>query len=316
VKEGRDSRPVYFYLSTIACNPGADFRIMSSPFSPEHSESDSSHSAPGNENGHARRTTGIADDLVFDDRVQETADSDIAPDGAQPSGGQPAEDRVEQPDEDDVLVGNTSQLAGYEGDLDVTPVGPDDFSPEDLKQALRTMMLSRRLDEKMLTLLKQGKGFFHIGCAGHEAAQVGLGMHLKGGHDWFCMYYRDLAMTLTLGMTSRQTMLAHMAKADDVSSGGRQMSEHFGNRELNILSTSSSVGAQFMPGVGFALASQRRGDDAVTYISCGEGATSQGAFHEGLNWSARAKAPTLFHVQDNKFAISVPVSEQTAGGSI
>lgn len=207
-------------------------------------------------------------------------------------------------------------LAAYEGDLDVTPVGPADFEPEVLRQALRTMMLSRRLDDKMLTLLKQGKGFFHIGASGHEAAQVGLGMHLRGGHDWFCMYYRDLTLTLQLGMTARDTMLAHMAKADDVNSGGRQMSEHFGNRELNIMTTSSSVGAQYMPGVGFALAAQRRGDDAVTYISSGDGATSQGAFHEALNWSARAGAPALFHIQDNKYAISVPIEEQTAGANI
>ena len=207
-------------------------------------------------------------------------------------------------------------LAAYEGDLDVTPVGPSDFEPGELRQALRTMMLSRRLDQKMLTLLKQGKGFFHIGASGHEAAQVGLGMHLQGGHDWFCMYYRDLTLTLQLGMTARDTMLAHMAKADDVNSGGRQMSEHFGNRDLNIMTTSSSVGAQYMPGVGFALAAQRRGDDAVTYISSGDGATSQGAFHEALNWSARAGAPALFHIQDNKYAISVPIAEQTAGANI
>jgi 2-oxoisovalerate dehydrogenase E1 component len=209
-----------------------------------------------------------------------------------------------------------ASLAAYEGDLDVTPVGPEDFEPDELKAALRTMMLSRRLDAKMLTLLKQGKGFFHIGASGHEAAQVGLGMHLKAGHDWFCMYYRDLAMTLTLGMTARDTMLAHMAKADDVNSGGRQMSEHFGSKEMNILSTSSSVGAQYMPGVGFALATQRRGDDAITYISSGDGATSQGAFHEALNWSARAGAPALFHIQDNKYAISVPIAEQTAGANV
>jgi 2-oxoisovalerate dehydrogenase E1 component len=212
--------------------------------------------------------------------------------------------------------GKHAHLAGYEGELNVVPVGPADFEPEQLKLVLRTMMLSRRLDEKMLTLLKQGKGFFHIGCAGHEAAQAGLGMHFKGGHDWFCMYYRDLTMSLMVGMTARDTMLAHMAKAGDPSSGGRQMSEHFGHRELNIMTTSSSVGAQFMPAVGFALASQRRGEDAVTYVSCGDGATSQGAFHEGLNWSARAQAPVLFHVQDNKFAISVPIREQTAGANI
>lgn len=207
-------------------------------------------------------------------------------------------------------------LEAYEGDLKVTPVGPSDFSKDELTSVLRTMMLSRRLDDKMLTLLKQGKGFFHIGASGHEAAQLGLGVHLKGGHDWFCMYYRDLPMTLQLGMTTRDTMLAHMAKADDPSSGGRQMSEHFGHRDLNIMSTSSSVGAQFLPGVGFALAAQRRGDDSITYISGGDGSTSQGAFHEALNWSSRVKAPALFHIQDNKYAISVPRSEQTTGGSI
>jgi 2-oxoisovalerate dehydrogenase E1 component len=207
-------------------------------------------------------------------------------------------------------------LIAYEGDFEVTPVGPADFEPDELKRVLRTMMTSRRLDDKMLTLLKQGKGFFHIGCSGHEAAQAALGLHLRGGHDWFCMYYRDLTMSLMAGMTVKDTMLAHLAKADDPSSGGRQMSEHFGHRELNIMTTSSSVGAQFMPGVGFALASQRQGTDAVTYISGGDGSTSQGAFHEALNWSARAKAPALFHIQDNKYAISVPVSEQTAGGSI
>ncbi|MDX1419889.1 MAG: thiamine pyrophosphate-dependent enzyme [Rubricoccaceae bacterium] len=208
-------------------------------------------------------------------------------------------------------------LAGYEGDLDVTPVGPEDFEPDVLRAALRTMMVSRKLDEKMLTLLKQGKGYFHIGASGHEAAQVGLGFHLRGGEDWFALYYRDLAMALSVGYTAEDTLLAHFAKADDPNGAGRQMPEHFGHRELNILSTSSSVGAQWMPGVGFALAELRDADsDAVVYISGGEGATSQGAFHEALNWAARAGAPALFHVQDNKYAISVPVAEQTAGGTI
>lgn len=225
---------------------------------------------------------------------------------ARPANGSPAKGKPE--------------LVAYEGDLEVTPVGPADFEPEELRRVLRTMMLSRRLDEKMLTLLRQGRGFFHIGGSGHEAAQLGLGLHLRGGHDWFCFYYRDLAMSLTLGMTARDTMLAHLAKADDPSSGGRQMSEHFGHRELNIMTTSSSVGAQFMPGVGFAFAAQRRGpaEDGlpVTYISGGDGSTSQGAFHEALNWSARAKAPALFHIQDNKYAISVPIHEQTAGANV
>ena len=199
----------------------------------------------------------------------------------------------------------------------MTPVGPEDFEPDVLKAALRTMMTSRRLDEKMMTLLKQGKGYFHIGASGHEAAQVGLGFHLRGGEDWFAMYYRDLAMALSVGYTAEEALLAHFAKAGDPNGAGRQMPEHFGQRELNIMSTSSSVGAQWMPGVGFALAELRDPEsDAVVYISGGEGATSQGAFHEALNWAARAQAPALFHVQDNKYAISVPVWEQTASGSI
>lgn len=207
-------------------------------------------------------------------------------------------------------------LIGYEGDLDVTPVGPEDFEPGVLRTALRTMMTSRRLDEKMLTLLKQGKGFFHIGASGHEAAQIGLGVHLRGGHDWFCFYYRDLAMALSVGFTPENTLQAHFAKAGDPNGAGRQMPEHFGHRDLNIMTTSSSVGAQFVPGVGFGLAVQREGSDKVVYISGGDGSTSQGAFHEALNWAARASAPTLFHIQDNGYAISVPVREQTAGGSI
>ena len=210
----------------------------------------------------------------------------------------------------------TSVLVDYEGDLEVAPLGPEDFEPDVLRAALRTMMTSRRLDEKMLTLLKQGKGYFHIGASGHEAAQVGLGFHLRGGHDWFCFYYRDLAMALSIGFTPENAMQAHFAKAGDPNGAGRQMPEHFGHRDLNVMTTSSSVGAQFMPGVGFALAAQRDGTDQVVYISGGDGSTSQGAFHEALNWAAIAKAPALFHIQDNGYAISVPVKDQTAGGSV
>ena len=177
------------------------------------------------------------------------------------------------------------------------------------------MLLARRLDEKMLTLLKQGKGFFHIGCAGHEAAQAAVGLLSRPGKDWFSMYYRDMMMYLMLGGTANEVMLHHLAKASDPNSAGRQMSEHFGNRERNILTISSSVGAQFLPAVGVAMAMQREGKDAYVYCSCGDGATSQGDFHEALNWSARTAAPVLFLVQDNGYAISVPVRDQTAGGS-
>jgi len=206
-----------------------------------------------------------------------------------------------------------------DGVLDIERLTPDDFDPDELRQRLRTMMLSRRLDEKMMTLLKQGKGHFHIGCAGHEAAQSAISRYSRPGqgpgHDWFCFYYRDLCMALSLGMEPREAFLAHLAKANDPNSGGRQMPEHFGLKHLNVMTTASSVGAQFNPGVGFGFAIQQRGNDNYVYISCGEGATSQGDFHEALNWAAREQAPALFFVQDNKYAISVPIEEQTAGGT-
>jgi len=206
-----------------------------------------------------------------------------------------------------------------DGPLDIERLGPEDFEEDDLRQHLRTMMLSRRLDQKMLTLLKQGNGHFHIGCAGHEAVQSAISRYSRPGegpgHDWFCFYYRDLCMALSIGMEPREALLAHMAKADDPNSGGRQMPEHFGLKHLNVFTTASPVGAQFNPGLGFGFAVQQRGNDTYAYVSCGEGATSQGDFHEALNWAAREQTPALFFVQDNKYAISVPIDEQTAGGT-
>lgn len=203
----------------------------------------------------------------------------------------------------------------YEGDLNVVPVGPSDFDKDELLGVYRTMVLSRRLDEKMLTLLKQGKGFFHIGAAGHEATQVAFGMLSRPGYDWFSLYYRDLCLYLSIGGKPEDVLLQHLARASDPSSGGRQMPEHFSSPELNVLPMSSSVGTQFLPALGLGLAAQFRGSNAYIYCSSGEGATSQGAFHEAMNWAARVKAPVLFLVQDNKYAISVPVTDQTAGGS-
>jgi 2-oxoisovalerate dehydrogenase E1 component len=250
------------------------------------------------------------------------------PDAEAPS---PAPDEaVEAPDEDDLPVENLMHGDGHaaipeipslvsDGSIDVNTLTPADFDADELRRRLRTMMLSRRLDEKMLTLLKQGKGHFHIGCAGHEAVQSAIGRYSRPGegpgHDWFCFYYRDLCMALSLGMTPKEALLAHLAKADDPNSGGRQMPEHFGLKHLNVMTTASSVGAQFNPGVGFGFGIQQRGEDNYVYVSCGDGATSQGDFHEALNWAAREQAPVLFLVQDNKYAISVPIDEQTAGGT-
>lgn len=215
----------------------------------------------------------------------------------------------------DLTAPANTPIAEHPGPLQFVPVGPSDFDAETLLQVYRTMLTSRRLDEKMLTLLKQGKGFFHIGAAGHEAAQAAVGLLSQAGHDWFCFYYRDLCTALALGVTPEEVMMAHHAKATDTFSGGRQMAEHYGDPEKHILSTSSSVGAQFLPALGCAMGIQRRGDDAYTYVSGGEGATSQGSFHEALNWAARIQAPVLFFIQDNKYAISVPVEDQTAGGT-
>jgi 2-oxoisovalerate dehydrogenase E1 component len=251
------------------------------------------------------------------------------PDGEAPSPPAPDE-AVEAADEDDLPVDALMYGDGHaaipeipsltsDGSIEIDRLTAADFEAEDLRQRLRTMMLSRRLDEKMLTLLKQGKGHFHIGCAGHEAVQSAISRYSDpgagAGHDWFCLYYRDLCMALSLGMTTREALLAHLAKADDPNSGGRQMPEHFGLRHLNVMTSASSVGAQFNPGLGFGFAIQQRGDDNYVYISCGDGATSQGDFHEALNWAAREQAPALFVVQDNKYAISVPIDEQTAGGT-
>ena len=223
--------------------------------------------------------------------------------------------------ETDAGKSGTDGPQGIEGDLEVTLLGPDDFEPDELKAVLRTMMTSRRLDEKMLTLLKQGKGFFHIGSAGHEASQIAVASQFEGGRDWFCFYYRDLGTALQVGVTPAEVLRAHFGKPSDPFGGGRQMPEHFGHRALNIMSTSSSVGAQYVPAVGFGLAIQKDGTPEgetlkAVYTSGGEGSTSQGAFHEALNWAAREALPVLFHIQDNKYAISVPVEEQTAGGSI
>ena len=199
--------------------------------------------------------------------------------------------------------------------ISIAPLTPDQFEPETLVSIYRTMLTSRRLDEKMLTLLKQGKGFFHIGASGHEAIQAAAGFFLKPGHDWYATYYRDLCSALMAGATTQEVLLAHLAKADDPNSGGRQMAEHFSCPDKHLLPGSSSVAAQFLPGLGAGMAIMRQQTDAVVYVSGGDGATSQGDFHEMLNWATIMQAPLLCVIQNNRYAISVPVQDQTAGGS-
>jgi 2-oxoisovalerate dehydrogenase E1 component len=190
------------------------------------------------------------------------------------------------------------------------------LSNEHLIQAYKLMILSRRLDEKSLALLKQGKAFFHIGGSGHEAIQVACAMNLRPGYDWAYPYYRGLAFAIGLGFTPEEIMLAQLHRAEDVMTGGRQMPGHYGKRELNVPTQSSPTGTQFLQAVGTALGCVREGKDQVVYVSSGEGATSEGEFAEALNWAAREKLPVVFCIEDNHYAISVPEWQQTAGGSI
>ena len=188
------------------------------------------------------------------------------------------------------------------------------LSKDQILAALRIMMLARRTDEKHLMVLKQGKSFFHIGCSGHEAIQVAIGLAMNPEKDWAWTYYRDLALTYTFGHTPNDHFLGAYAKADDPASGGRQMPCHHGNRRVHLPTQSSPTGTQFLNAVGTALAAKKDGSNDVTYVASGEGTWSQREVYEAVNWASREKLGMIFCVQDNGYAISVPSTSQTAGG--
>ncbi len=184
------------------------------------------------------------------------------------------------------------------------------LSDEQAVSMYRHMVLARTLDERMWHLNRTGKIPFAVSCQGQEGAQVGAGFALDPARDFIAPYYRDLGIVLVFGQTAREVALSSFARAQDPSSGGRQMPAHYSSREKHILSGSSPVATQIPHAVGLALGARLRGKNAVVYTSFGEGSSNQGDFHEGCNFAGVHKLPVVFFCENNRYAISIPLDKQ------
>ncbi|MCU9613817.1 thiamine pyrophosphate-dependent dehydrogenase E1 component subunit alpha [Caldibacillus lycopersici] len=186
------------------------------------------------------------------------------------------------------------------------------LSDETVLEMYETMLLARRLDERMWLLNRSGKVPFVISGQGQEGAQIGAAFALNREKDYILPYYRDMGVVLAFGMTAKELMLSAFAKAEDPNSGGKQMPSHFGQKKNRIVTGSSPVTTQVPHAVGIALAAKMEKKDFVSFVTFGEGSSNQGDFHEGANFAGVHKLPVIFMCENNKYAISVPVTKQLA----
>ena len=190
------------------------------------------------------------------------------------------------------------------------------LTDEQVVEMFKTMLLARKIDERMWLLNRAGKIPFVISCQGQEAAQVGAAFALDNKTDWVAPYYRDIGVVLRFGMTPKELMLSAFAKAEDPNSGGRQMPGHFGQKKNRILTGSSPVTTQVPHAVGVALAGKMEKKNFVSFVTLGEGSTNQGDFHEGLNFAGVHRLPVITMVENNQYAISVPFDRQVASENV
>ncbi|OGO39953.1 MAG: 2-oxoisovalerate dehydrogenase [Chloroflexi bacterium RBG_16_57_9] len=193
---------------------------------------------------------------------------------------------------------------------------PSGLSRDDLVAIYQTMRLVRTLDERLWVLQRQGKTHFVITSRGHEAAEIGSAWALRQVTAYVQPYYRNLALAVGLGVTAREIMLMFRAKAEDPASAGRQMSCHYGHPRLRVYPGSSVVTVQMLHAAGMALASKIKGEDAVSVAYFGEGSTSEGDFHEALNWAGIHRLPVIFFCENNEFAVSTPAHKQMTVSSV